>query len=395
MVGGTHFKKLVAAAAAVGLLAGGVVACGPNPNSLLGGGDPNQLGGGNTGGDGGGWDNNPVYNGDGGPQAPLEQQLFNQLEPELVQKCGGACHEQGTTLGAPKWLAGPDVYKTVKSYPGIVVSDVYSSKLENRPNNHPAACLIDPGNEALLAQVTTWLTAEAAALSAIPLPASNTVDPTTGSVDLSGAATGINGAKITFTATQQGDLLRFSNVMLVAPASAGVHVVSPIFVQVPASGPEIDNTDFSTSDLTAGAGGSTQVSPVFYFPSWTPGNKLKVEFQTIESSTVTASDAGTTSTTCKDLTDFMNSAAPSLMNNCVSCHGGGNGNATSSMDLTALKSNDYATACTQARTQVNATTPSQSNILLAPLQQVNHPVKVFGSNTSTGYVQIQTWVNKE
>ena len=193
MVGGTHFKKLVAAAAAVGLLAGGVVACGPNPNSLLGGGDPNQLGGGTTGGDaGGGWGSNPVYNGDGGPQAPLEQQLFNQVEPELVQKCGGACHEQGTTLSAPKWLAGPDVYKTIKTYPGIVVSDVYSSKLENRPQNHPAACLIDPGNEALLAQVTTWLTAEAAALSAIPLPASNTVDPTTGSVDLSGAATGIN-----------------------------------------------------------------------------------------------------------------------------------------------------------------------------------------------------------
>ena len=395
MVGGTLFKKLVAAAAAVGLLAGGVVACGPDPNGLLGNdgnGNNGQLGGGDAGG---GWDSNAKYNADGGPQEPLEEQLFDQLSQTLSQKCGGACHGTGQTLSAPVWLGTTDQYKTIKAYPGIVVSDVYSSKLENRPGSHPAACLIDPGIEALLQQVTTWLTAEAAALTAGPLPASPTVDPATGSVDLSGAATGINGAKITFTATQQGDLLRFSNVMLVAPASSGVHIVSPIFAQIPASGPEVDNTDFSTTDLTAGSGASAQISPVFYFPNWTPGSKLKIEFQTIEASTVGGGDGGTSSTTCKDLTDFQNSAAPSLMNNCVSCHGGSNGNATSSMDLTALKNNDYATACTQARTQVNTTTPAQSNILLAPLQQVNHPVKVFASNTSTGYVQIQNWVNKE
>jgi hypothetical protein len=392
MVGGSLFKNLVAAGAAIGILAGATVACGPNPNALLGG-DSNQS---NPSNPGGGWDSGVTYNADGGPQAPLAEQLFRQVEPQLVQKCGGACHVDGATLNAPKWLAGPDDYATIKAYPGIVVQDVYSSKLENRPDNHPSSCLIDPGNEALLAQVTTWLTAEAAAMSAVPLPASNTVDPSTGSVDLSGAATGINGAKITFTATQQGDLLRFSNVMLVAPATAGVHVVSPIFVQIPATGPEIDNTDFSTTDLTAGSGGSAQISPVFYFPSWTPGSKLKIEFQTIESSTATAGDAGTTQgTTCKDLTDFQNSAAPSLKNSCLGCHGGGNQTATSSMDLSALNNNDYATACTQARTQVNATTPSQSNILLAPLQMVNHPVKVFNSNTSSGYLAIQTWVNKE
>ena len=396
MVGGSFSKKLVAAGAVIGILAGGAIACGPNPNSLLGGGyGPGNPGDPNDPSGTGGWDSGVKYNADGGPQEPLEEQLWDQVEPQLVQKCGGACHVDGTTLGAPKWLAGPDDYKTVKAYPGIVVADVYASKLENRPDSHPAACLVDPGNEALLAQVTTWLTAEAAALTAIPLPASNTVDPASGSVDLSGATTGINGAKITFTATQEGDLLRFSNVMLVAPAATGVHIVSPIFAQIPATGPEVDNTDFSTSDITAGAGGSAQISPVFYFPSWTPGSKLKIEFQTIEASTATSGDAGTTTTTCKDLTDFQNSAAVSMKNNCVSCHGGGNGTATASMDLTALTNNDYATACTQARTQVNATTPAQSNVLLAPLQQVNHPVKVFGSNQSTGYVQIQTWVNKE
>jgi hypothetical protein len=397
MAGDTLFKKLLAAGAVFGALAG-AVACGPDGSQLLGG---DQLGGpngsSNLGGDAGngGWNNNSTYNADGGPQAPLAQQLFLALQPQLDQKCGGACHQQGTTLNAPKWLAGPDEYKTVTTYPGIVTTDVYSSKLENRPANHPASCLIDPGNETLLASVTTWLTAEAAALTAIPLPASATVDPATGSVDLSGAATGINGAKITFTATQQGDLLRFSNVMLVAPSSTGLHIISPIFVQVPGSGPEVDNTDFSTLDMTVASGASGQISPVFYFPSWTPGSKLKIEFEKIEGATVQGSDAGTSTTTCKDLTDFQNSAAPSMKANCTSCHAGNNANATNSLNLTALNNNDYATACTQARTQVNLNNLGQSNILLAPLQQVNHPVKVFGSNTSTGYVQIQTWVNKE
>ena len=393
MAGDTLFKKVLAAAVVLGACAG-AVACGPDGSQLLGG---DQLGGGNnTNGDSGsgGWDNNSTYNADGGPQAPLAQQLFLSLQPQLDQKCGGACHQQGTTLSAPKWLGTGDEYKNITSYPGIVTTDVYSSKLENRPANHPAACLIDPGNEALLAAVTTWLTAEAAAISAIPLPTSATVDPASGSVDLSPAATGISGAKITFTATQQGDLLRFSNVMLVAPSSTGLHILSPIFVMVPASGPEVDNTDYSTTDLSVAAGASGQISPVFYFQNWVAGSKLKIEFQKIETATVTASDAGA-STTCKDLTDFQNSAAPSMKANCTSCHAGNNTSATNSMNLTALNNNDYATACTQARTQVNLTTQSQSNVLLAPLQQVNHPVKVFASNTSTGYVQIQTWVNKE
>jgi len=394
MAGATVFNKVLIGAIATGAIVGGIVACGPNSDELLGGGG--GSGGGGEGSDpgNGGWDSGASYNADGAIE-PLPEQLFDQIEPQLVQQCGGACHQTGQTLGAPIWLGTSNEYATIKAYPGIVVSDVYSSKFENRPQNHPSSTLQDPNNAALLASVTNWLNAEAAALTAIPLPASATVDPSTGSVDLSPAATGLTGAKITFTATQDGDLLRFDNVMLVAPSSTGVHIVSPIFAELPPNnGAEVDNSDFSTVDLTAPAGTSAQISPVFYFPGWTQGSMLKIEFTKIETSTATA-DAGTATTTCKDLTDFQNSAAPSMKTNCVSCHGGGNPTAQSSMDLSALNTNDYATACTQARTQVNTTTPAQSNVLLAPLQQVNHPVKVFSSNTATGYTQIQTWVNKE
>ena len=116
--------KIVAALAAAGSLALGGVACGPNGGDHLLGGDGLGGGSGSGSGSGGGWGSGSTYNADGGPQAPLQQQLFQALEPALVQKCGGACHVDGTTLNAPKWLAGPDDYKTITTYPGIVTTDV-------------------------------------------------------------------------------------------------------------------------------------------------------------------------------------------------------------------------------------------------------------------------------
>ena len=86
------------------------------------------------------------------------------------------------------------------------------------------------------------------------------------------------------------------------------------------------------------------------------------------------------------------------MSTCVSCHGGGNGNATASMDLSKLSgTHDYATACTQAHFKVNLANKAQSNMLLAPLNGsgLNHPVKLFASTASAGYTNLLTWINKE
>jgi mono/diheme cytochrome c family protein len=379
-------------AAALSIAVVGAVACGPNGGNILGG--DNDNGGGDGGG---GWSTSA--SGEGGPQAAAAQQLFELVEPQLVAQCGG-CHQTGGGLGAPTWLAGPNDYASVKAFPGIIVADPTSSLLEQSQSqlpggNHPVPTLtVDSADGGVFTEVNTWLTAEAALLAEVPLASSNTVDPATGSVDLSNAATGLSGAKITFTATQQGDLLVFQNVVLVAPTASGIHIISPIFAQMPASGPEVDNTDYSTVDMEVAMGDSAQITPVFYFVAWTPGSQLKIEFQTIAAATVAGADAGS-ATTCTDLTDFQNSAAVSMKANCVSCHGGNNATATSSMDLTAHNTNDYATACTQARTQVNTTTPAQSNVLLAPLQMVAHPLKVFSSSSASGYQQLQTWVDKE
>lgn len=372
--------------------AAGAFACGPNGSNILGGNEDNGGGGDDTLG-------GTVTGDSGAAQVAEAKQLFEMVEPQLVTQCGG-CHQTGGGIGAPTWLAGPDDYASIKAFPGIVVADVPSSLLEQSQSqmpggNHPVPTLtIDSADGGVFTEVTTWLTAEAALIAQTPLASSNTVNPSSGSVDLSNAAPNLTGAKITFTATQQADMLVFQNVMLVAPQTTGIHVTAPTFAEIPTSGTEVDNTDYSTLDLQVAQGMSAQITPILYFVGWTPGSQLKIEFQLIAAATVPASDAGA-ATTCTDLTDFQNSAAVSMKANCTSCHGGSNADATSSMDLTALSTNDYATACTQARTQVNTTTPAQSNVLYAPLQMVNHPVKVFANTSATGYTQLQTWVNKE
>ena len=387
-------KLLTTGVVGLGLLVGGLVACSDDPNNLLGNGNNNSGPNNNNGSsDSGGWNNNPTYNADGAAQAPLAKQLFASIEPQLVMKCGGACHQLGTTLGAPTWLAGPDDYKSVTTYPGIIVADVYASKLENRPQNHPAACLVDPGNETLLASVTTWLTAEAANLTQMPLAASTTVDPATGSVNLSGAATGINGAKITFTATQQNDLLKFQNVMLVAPAGSGIHIVSPIFAESRRAAPR-STTRTTRRRTSRSRRGSPARSPQ---SSTSPGGRRAASSDRVHEDRVGHRDG-------ERRGDEHELPGPHRLHE--QRRGLDEGQLpqlprrrqrdSDFVDgFPGLNSNNYATACTQARTQVNTGTPSSSNVLLAPLQMVAHPVKVFASTGATGYQQIQTWVNKE
>jgi mono/diheme cytochrome c family protein len=371
------------------------VACGPSStDSLLG---DDLTGNGGTGGTGGGnWGNGgggPAYNADGGAQAPVTAKLFAALLPDLQKKCG-SCHVDGNNGGGYKWLATPDEYASIKAYPGIVTEDIYSSKLLNRPNNHPTATLVDVGNEALKDAVTTWLSAEAVALKQAPLPTTDVTDVSTGTVDLTKA--GIAGGKITFTTSVLATSLRFANVVVVAPSTTGIHIVAPSFVMVPTTGPEVVDTTFSTVDISVPAGGTATIGALFYFFNWTSGSKVRVQFQKIEKATVSG-DAGASSG-CKDVTTFQNSAAPTLISTCVSCHGGGNGNATAALDLSKLSGTpDYGAACTQAHFKLNLANKAQSNLLLAPLNGsgLNHPVKPFASTASGGYTSLLTWINKE
>lgn len=393
-----HLRTSKLSLLGLGLVLGlaGAVACGPGgANGLLGDDGTNPNGNGGDGGvDWGNGGGGPTYNAEGGV-TPIQVKLWQALEKDFVAKCGN-CHANGAGgVTSQTFLKGPDVYGSVKAYPGIILpDDVYGSKLLNRPANHPVASLVDVGNETLLAQVTAWISAEVVALKSTPLPTTDAVDPMSGSIDLTKA--GIPGAKVVFNPVVQGTSLKFNDVRIQAPTTSGVHIASPTFVVVPTKGAETANTTFSTTDLTAPAGGTATIGTVLYFFGFPSGAKVRIQFQKIETSTGGGgADAGS-GTTCKSLTDFTNSARPALQANCVNCHGGNNANATAALDMSKLAS-DPGAACTQARFKVDTTNKTNSAILLAPLtgSGINHPVKPFANTGAGGYQSILTWVNKE
>jgi hypothetical protein len=381
------------------LAAGTVMACGPSASdSLLGGVGNGGGGGGGSWGPGGG--GGPTYtggSGDGGVQQAIAEQLYRSVEPGLKMRCANGCHDTGVNAKDYKWLQGPDTYVTIKKYPGIVVDDVYSSKLESHPQNHPTASLVGPGmppDPMLLDGVTKWLTAEAAALQGMALPTTDPVDVTAGSVDLTKA--GVAGAKITWSAQDiGGGIMRFSNVQLVAPGNTGVHVIAPLFVMVPSMGAEVHDLSNSTVDVTAGAGTSKTINSILYFYNWQAGSKLRIEFQKIETATVMGSDGGMQSG-CKDVPTFQSSAAPQLQQ-CLGCHGGNNAQATNALDLKALTGQpDYAAACTQARFKINFQNKPQSPIVVDPRDKLNnHPYQVPAGNANAYTTGLMNWINKE
>ncbi len=314
--------------------------------------------------------------------------LFEALLPALSNTCGGPCHQQGVG-GAPLWLGPPNPYTSATKYPGIVGPNPDTSILVTK-GRHEGPALADP----LLTQVLGWLTAEAAALPAMTLASSPAFTVTMGANDIDCSAAGIPGLHVTFTAAASGNLLTLSNLDVVTPTTTGATITYPIFALLPQGAPEIDDSSFSNLVQTVAAGTTTSLgSGILVLTQWATGDQMKIEFTALVKATVM--DAGSTTGGCKSVTSFTTNAVPAIQaNTCLNCHNtGGSGNAA--LDLSALASNppDDATACAQALSRVNLTTPAQSEIILAPTGQVaNHPFK----NASQSFVtMMETWITAE
>ncbi len=369
---------------------GGASSAGPSSDAE--GGGPGSSGAANT----------PPFDGgifaEAGPEASKAETLFRALQNDLVAGCGGTngvCHVLGAYQNSqtPKWLAGPDAYVSIHSYPGIIVPDPYSSKLIVKgPHAGPGftGTYKDLGD-----RVMTWLNQEALVIKVQPLPSTDVFDVVNGpnSVDIGKGGTGVTGAKITFDAAIAGPILTLTNLKLVAPATAGIHIAHPIFTRVLASGKAVDDPvdSFSNLDQTQGAG-STQPLGIgtLILSTWNDTDKMKIGFSTLAAAVVP--DAGATGGGCKSVTSFTANAVPAIQqNNCLNCHDqGGNGNA--SLDLSQVGKDD-AKACAQALNRVNLGNKAQSAIIQAPTGGVAaHPFK----NASGTYTTMMlAWMNNE
>jgi hypothetical protein len=336
--------------------------------------------------------------------AQVAEAMYRALESDLVKACGGPCHGTGTAPGNPPlWLAPPDTYVSVKTFPGAITPDPSQSRILNH-GPHAGPALTSGTYKPLGDRVYAWLQQEAIVLSLKELPSTdpftvtigaNSIDISKGVTETDGGAP-LTGAKITFTAAKSGTILELTKLTIVAPASTGVRIAHPVFVIIPAMGPKVNDPvdSLSNVDVTVAAGQSAPLGTgdLFLF-KWDDTNKLKIAFNTLEAATPMA-DAGGMTGGCKSPTTFTSSAVPEIMTDgCLGCHAGSNGAATSALDLTQV-GKDNTMACAQALNKVNLTNKPQSAIIQAPAGTLTHQGgKVQDTQNFTN--AMLGWINNE
>lgn len=300
----------------------------------------------------------------------LAEKLYREIEPQLVANCGAKCHGTGALEGAPPWMKAP-AYDTIRGYPGIVLGDVYSSKLLIKPN-HLGLSLLDKSLVDLREKVVKWLTAEAQALddSALPTTAAFAVGAGRNDVDLSVANKAAAGARLRFEAeihsVEGSSILQLKNVEIVGAAATKLKVVHPLFLIVPEEKDapmRRDPTDqFSTVDQTLAPAEAAPLGPgAATIVSFPPKAQLKVRFEKLEPPAALGAARA-----CKAAAAFSQNAAKAITDNgCLACHGGADKAAVGAVDMSKLGTDDAA-ACAQLLTRVNMTNKKDSPLILAP-----------------------------
>jgi hypothetical protein len=339
--------------------------------------------------------------------------MFAELEPDLVATCS-ACHEAGGIADTP-FLAAPDRYTSMVSWPGVVTKDPQKSVLLTYPLSGGKHSGVNLDSEELAgtdlaARIEAWLAEEARAIGDGALDAGRQIDPFTpifgfNAVYLDALGSEYSGMALTFTANEiAAGALELAELEVHPTAKLGVHVVHPLFVVYASEGgPDPDPVDsFSNVDQTFDVGAASALGPgAAILTNWKPGAKLSVAFERIEpygSQLADGGDEGGIGGGCKDVDAFAASAAPPLSASCVSCHGGANPQAKSAVDMSQVDTNPAA-ACAQVRNRVNPGNPPASQLFVTtdPGGNAAHPFKFGGNAGSFNDFEgsVSTWIAAE
>jgi len=332
----------------------------------------------------------------GGPadMAPdVVGQFYANVEPIITPACAG-CHGVTGTTAPAFMVAQPDLLQNLLQYPGIIGSTPDKSRLYAKGLHEGPA--FTPDQKTV---VGDWITFYNANRSGDGGDAKPVIAPFTpsmtaaNSIDLAPLDATLSGVKVTFNAQMVGTSIELTNLQIVAPASTGVHVTHPVFVIWDQNlNPVPDPVDsFSNLDETVFSGSSAPMGPgTLLMPNFASGDLLSVAF-TLAEPKMGGSDGGTT-TGCKNLTMFVNNVKPLLSANTCStnCHVGANPTAGLKWDTTP-----DAALCVVALTEINTTTPAQSQLLLQPdpAQNNGHPQKI--TNFGPFSTAVTNWINAE
>jgi hypothetical protein len=317
-----------------------------------------------------------------------------------------ACHGAAQTggIGPTFMYPNPDILTAVLAYPNLIGSTPSGSLILIKGNHEGPA--FTPDQQTTISQWITDYNASKAPTGggggsggttgptptikpfAVSMTAMNTID-------LGAYNSKFAGMKITFTAKPIGNpqtSIQLSAITLAATPTLGVHMVHPIFNIWDAAG-KVETPDpadsFSNLDETVYMNTSAPLGPgTLVLANFKADSLLNVDFTTLETKTGT----GTVTLACKALAMFTANVKPLLASNTCStqCHVGANPTAGLALDATP-----DATLCVNVLSEVNTTTPANSQLLLQPdpAQNNGHPKKI---NPITAFsTAVTNWINAE
>lgn len=364
-----------------------------NPSSGPVGPGGSDTGTGGSGGEGGG-------NVGGDPRAIFEDTVL----PLLMQECG-ACHQLQGAADAP-FLAAPDPYIAITSYPGIIIPTTSSSLLLTRPADpaHGSGQAPDM-SEGLRDAATAWLEVEAALIPKpedigfVITPFKPKVQGAFNTIYLDELGQEFANVSLTFNATELGtppSMLLIENLEVHPVAEMQLHLVHPLFTVYPSDTVAIpDPSDsFSLVDEVFSLDGTIQLGTgTVILTSWVKDSYMSIAFEDM----FLVGDFFPP-TDCAALEEFSETVAPAMQVCASNCHGGTNAQAQGAMDLSELGSNDEL-ACRQVRARIKPGNPATSQITIVtnPLDPSAHLFKFSGSssNYNTFKETVTPWIEAE
>jgi hypothetical protein len=330
-----------------------------------------------------------------GGSAPLTgRDLFDStVKDGLMMECG-SCHQLGGIADAP-FLAAPDIYVSVTTWPGVITSTPDLSIILTHPadSSHGGGQAPDM-SQALRAKVKPWLEFEAERLPKPDGGGGPLIPPfkpflmgAFNAVYLDPLGTDFQNSSITFNAQELGNppsLLYLTNIQVHPIAGIDLHIVHPLFTIYTPKGEEIPDTvdSFSGFDQSYSLDGDpTLGTGSLVLSKWQKDSRISIAFEKVE---VTKTGGG--NDTCKDVAKFQAEVVPQLkMWTCApACHGGLKIEAQQQMDLSMIDAMPPSEACSQVRARIKPGDPESSQILIVtdPTQQVIHLFKFQGNKTN-------------
>lgn len=351
-----------------------------------------------AGGSGGG--------GGGAPAGATGKDLFEAFKADMLGECG-ACHKLSGVADAP-FLAAPDVYSSITTWPGVITLTPTSSLLLTHPGSvtHGGGMAPDM-SPALRAKVLPWLTKEALD---IPKPSESTKPYITpfkpllkgafNTVYLDPLGKSLESSSISFNAVELGDppsMLMLTRVEVHPVAETSIHLVHPIFTVYPAGGGEepdpidsfanVDETLTLKDDPALGTG-------TVILTNWKKDARLGLAFEAAE-----VTGEGTPLDTCKSQPKFVSEVVPQLKYCADNCHAGQEAKPTAAMNLSKLAMMPPDAACAQVRARIHPGDPETSDILVVtdPSKQIAHGYKFAGNKSkySAFKAAVTPWINAE